>query len=414
MQMTASASLVAACLSLGGHVQALPVLSGLSEELAQAFPNEAPETLQDALVQALRSAANQEGLPGADLVCNRDYSVPCPAGWADVGDGENCLAPNGYEGSCAESTISFGTTPAEKSAKASECDAAFPCAGGAPEDFAAACPASWTQDADGACTAPASYDGPCVQHKSFVGLARLQKAAWGNSCGVSWPSRSTSAGASLIKRQAVGFLGLASHDGVGDGNLPTLALKMVPAQSPFPAVSEEVQHLQGAREQKEAAFEESLRAAYDQEIAHAAAAIKEAVHSSGSASFLQTKASAEGFRVKVSLSDASQPDGRVRSKIAALEAKRTALEEAAIQQACAEMSGLTSIVLSELKQNLAHRAKGVAFLQRLSPEASIRLSAGAAFPRVADLVQEMEEKRDQAESKERARILELEAALLKV
>ena len=172
----------------------------------------------------------------------------------------------------------------------------------------------------------------------------------------------------------------------------------VPAQSPFPAVSEEVQHLQGAREQKEAvrrdnlfcmhmcscrcyvlhgksrslhpgeAFEESLRAAYDQEIAHAAAAIKEAVHSSGSASFLQTKASAEGFRVKVSLSDASQPDGRVRSKIAALEAKRTALEEAAIQQACAEMSGLTSIVLSELKQNLAHRAKGVAFLQRLSPE----------------------------------------------
>ena len=34
-------------------------------------------------------------------------------------------------------------------------------------------------------------------------------------------------GASLIKRQAVGFLGLASHDGVGDGNLPTLALKMV-------------------------------------------------------------------------------------------------------------------------------------------------------------------------------------------
>ena len=123
------------------------------------------------------------------------------------------------------------------------------------------------------------------------------------------------------------------------------------------------------------AFEESLRAAYDQELAHAAVAIKEAVHAS-SASFLQTEASKtskEGFRVRVSVSSAVQPDSSVRAKVKALEAKRTALEEAAIQQACDEMSGLTSIVLSELKQNLAHRARGVAFLQsegtqRLSPE----------------------------------------------
>jgi len=47
----------------------------------QAFPNEAAETLDHALVEALRSSANKEGVANSDLLCTRDYSVPCPSGF---------------------------------------------------------------------------------------------------------------------------------------------------------------------------------------------------------------------------------------------------------------------------------------------------------------------------------------------
>merc|ERR1712060_295713 len=117
--------------------------------------------------------------------------------------------------------------------------------------------------------------------------------------------------------------------------------------------------------------------------------------------------------------DSARLDASVRATIEAMESKRAKEEQALVKQACSEMASLTQIVLATLEQSLAarraHKA-GAAFLQLkragLSQEANIRLVSGFAFPKIADLIQEMQSKRDKAESKERRRILELESSLL--
>jgi len=168
----------------------IPLLHGLSHELAQEFPQEAEETIGQALLDALQSAAEQESVSQGDLVCIRDYASACPKEWSDAGDGETCLAPLGYEGSCPK-TFAFGKSPSEKGQNAIACETEFPCAGVLPQDYSKACPASWVKDLDSACVAPESYSGTCVARKSFVGFTASEKKAWGEKCGVSWPARAT-------------------------------------------------------------------------------------------------------------------------------------------------------------------------------------------------------------------------------
>merc|ERR1712083_1217206 len=95
------------------------------------------------------------------------------------------------------------------------------------------------------------------------------------------------------------------------------------------------------------------------------------------------------------------------------------------EQACAEMQGLTDIVLHELGAQLhAHSAalrhsnRRARFLQtyqsdKLPKTANIRIAASSEpFARVADVVEAMEVKRDDAETLGRKHILELELKLL--
>merc|ERR1712129_119784 len=109
----------------------------------------------------------------------------------------------------------------------------------------------------------------------------------------------------------------------------------------------------------------------------------------------------------------------------ALEHKRMLLEQDLIREACSEMSALTSIVLDELDQCLVQhrplqqRMRRPAFLQRVVEARVLPLQANVgiqvskfSFPRIADLIQEMQCKRDQAESKERKFIVQLQVSLL--
>merc|ERR1712061_950403 len=136
--------------------------------------------------KALQTSAAREGIVAEDLMCTRDYSVACPLGWSDLGDGSQCLAPANYAGACSKTT-SFGKMPSEKSGKAAECATLFPCLG-LPQDYTKACPATWTQDFHG-CVAPADYEGPCLRRKSFAGYSVIEKMNWGQRCGVFWPNR---------------------------------------------------------------------------------------------------------------------------------------------------------------------------------------------------------------------------------
>jgi len=209
-------------------------------------------------------------------------------------------------------------------------------------------------------------------------------------------------------------------------DLPVLALNLVPPRSPFPEVTEQVHRYELAREKKESALQRSLKQAYDGELARANQKIQETVKSAFSGvSFLQqvSKGSRSSFRVKVSLTEPSHMDASIKSTVDAMEQKRSVLEQGLFTQAKNEMSALTSIVLAELERSLARKssqisARRVAFLQsksaaRMSPSANVRIRAARfGFPRIADLIQEMQQKRDRVESQERKLILQLQLGLL--
>lgn len=188
-------------------------------------------------------------------------------------------------------------------------------------------------------------------------------------------------------------------------------------------------------------------------------------HVQGTQSFTKVHHSLDdAFAVKVGVVPVHVPDSSVRTAIDRIERKRSRLEEQLVQQTEAEMGALTSIVLDELgraltlhsqtsagvighanmrrfprlalsqmarnwsqdgnaKAHVGNLRPGLAFLQvaqgrdqgrGLPPQANIRVSASdVAFPRIAELVEEMERRRDRAEDALRAHIVELELHLLR-
>jgi CPW-WPC domain-containing protein len=100
----------------------------VAAELAKRFPAEDVEMLSRVAAAAVARAAGDEGVSIGALT--KDYSVTCPLGWADAGDGSKCLAPFGYQGSCGDSAEFGGLAPHQKEALARDCGAAFAVAGG--------------------------------------------------------------------------------------------------------------------------------------------------------------------------------------------------------------------------------------------------------------------------------------------
>jgi hypothetical protein len=210
--------------------------------------------------------------------------------------------------------------------------------------------------------------------------------------------------------------------------LPILSLKLVPAVKSLTEVNAEARKLEHQREKSELALAQMLQRAFETELADAKVEINGLVAKMARthrfASFLQTQqhgvapGSLAGFTVKVSLVEPGRPDPSALAVMAKLERKRSALEESLFNQAREEMKALTAVVLKTLEANLAapHR---LGFLETrvssgLSPEANVRIgSSESAFPRVADVVREMEFKRDRAETQVRKTILGKELELLK-
>lgn len=215
-----------------------------------------------------------------------------------------------------------------------------------------------------------------------------------------------------------------------------VSVKLAPPTRPYPEVSQQVQNLELERVKKESALEKDLGQAYKAELVDAKAKITKLVQAAlghKSMSFLQkqtsrTRESEDEFRVKVSVANPAVIDPAIAATVNAMESKRAGLEESLVKQACAEMSALTSLVLGELGHSLVqastrrHRKEAVAFLQKTSSsnkagslpkQANLRIQATSlAFPRIADLIQELHCQRDLAENRERRHIIELELSLL--
>jgi len=176
--------------------------SDVVNELYHDFRQLPESAVQHAIADALKAAARVEGTPTSVLLCQRDYSV-CPEGWADLGDGNSCVAPKRYAGSTVfflialisapvlgpcSTVVTFGgnQTFKEKLDVAARCQFDFPCVDRFPADYTQPCPVNWTL-VFGDCVAPTTYLGPCVGRKRFADFSAAEKASWGASCRVSWP-----------------------------------------------------------------------------------------------------------------------------------------------------------------------------------------------------------------------------------
>lgn len=225
----------------------------------------------------------------------------------------------------------------------------------------------------------------------------------------------------------------SSPEDLRDEDSPVVNLKLVPPKSSFPELRKQIQKLEFDRQGQELAFEADLVEAYNAAFAVAKAKIEKLVQSSlrlphARTSFLQknlqrAKHMEDAFQMKVSVAGFSRGvDPAIMATVSAMENKRKGLERELFKQACAEMSALTSLVLSELGQSLAHagsRSRPVSFLAEtaeglgLTKQANVRIqSSRMAFPRMADLIQEMQLSRDRVESKERQHVLDMELRLL--
>ena len=117
------AAFVYSCVAAGASEASRAVADVVATDLAKHFPAEDVEMLSRVAAAAVSRAAGAEGVASEALL--KDYSVTCPQGWADAGDGSKCLAPFGYEGPCGDSAEFGGLAPHEKEALASECGASF-------------------------------------------------------------------------------------------------------------------------------------------------------------------------------------------------------------------------------------------------------------------------------------------------
>jgi len=112
---------------------------------------------------------------------------------------------------------------------------------------------------------------------------------------------------------------------------------------------------------------------------------------------------------------------QVIEEVRDIEQRRGQTEQQLYREACSELKALTNILLRDMAEGLRHRSQSptvpkASFLEmrsRLPDQVNVRVSSSThGFPRVLDLVQAMEKRRDVAESRGRQRVLELELKLL--
>lgn len=155
--------------------------------LQNHFPGEDKELLTHVAHVTFDDALTEFDL--RESVLRKDFSVACPIGWVDGGDGSKCIPPFGYQGACSEG-VEFGQLdPEGKEARANECGATFPVLGDCVSDFSQACPEGWYTSAGTMCEAPSSYAGPCVRRKDFGRISANGKALFESTCAVRWPCR---------------------------------------------------------------------------------------------------------------------------------------------------------------------------------------------------------------------------------
>merc|ERR1712050_247755 len=125
-----------------------------------------------------------------DAACVRDWSRPCPFGYAPsviryddfaTAAGTSCEADLTYDGQC-EAQISFQSDE-DKRSFAQRCKVAWPCKAVCGTNAQSTCPEDWTHAGDGYCVAPAHYKVPtCRLLQNFRGWTSNMKLEFAQQC----------------------------------------------------------------------------------------------------------------------------------------------------------------------------------------------------------------------------------------
>lgn len=125
-----------------------------------------------------------------EAACVSDYSLPCPQGWVDMGNGV-CDAPALYDNHCLKHVRMHSEE--FKRSFAAECGVHWPCLNSCSQDFGQPCPEGWGAF-EGVCEAPATYVGPCAPFANLQDLTIQDKAQYAALCQTNFPCRTQSQG----------------------------------------------------------------------------------------------------------------------------------------------------------------------------------------------------------------------------
>lgn len=212
---------------------------------------------------------------------------------------------------------------------------------------------------------------------------------------------------------------------------PILELRLAPPKHPQPQVVAELAVLDAARDKLEARFMKGLGGKYIAALDDAKARINALIKRSfGAAHFDVRKragflrvaerfSSPAGFGIKVKLFPVPATDASIQARMDDLDHKLSITEWNTLNQAGEDFPHITDVVLNELAieintvLNASANARAHASFLELASLANVRVaSAKQAFPTVRGLVEEMEHRRDKAESAVMAKVLELETKLV--
>ena len=173
-----------------------PALRGLEAELKLLMPTATIAEIYMAVRGAISNYHVQTNIPMSEFHCMRDYSLPCPERWVDLGDGETCAAADGYvvSAGCGKEESLGQMTIAAKRAFAAKCKVQWPCYNACIEDFTLPCPLGWMLGRDMLCRANPWYRGKCLAIYDFKYHGPYLKYRWSRMCKAPWPCRGQQAG----------------------------------------------------------------------------------------------------------------------------------------------------------------------------------------------------------------------------
>ena len=195
---------------------------------------------------------------------------------------------------------------------------------------------------------------------------------------------------------------------------PVVNLRLSPPENPLPQVSSLISDLESERQGRESSQEKILQAAYDEALSNGRARIHAAIasESATSAAFFSGQAMEGTQNFVLKALPPTGPGSQVRTGIKRLEKVMASEESALVEQGCREMNLLVDIVASTLKSELRASHRTSAGFLSADHGLNVRFVAEDAYPTIAELVGEMEQRRGTAEANVRNRIAEKQLKLL--